>query len=271
MSRNFMHNNERRVKSFFSEKMRFNSQKSREACLSVVFNALGEATPDKEVWLTLKAMWPLWKEDDKKFKEWYGNIWLPKRSREIRGMVGTSPRAYLDVGYGDGSITSALCRDWNLRSKSAHGIEVDRNRPAHSCFRQHIIGVHDESWRLPVPPGHFDVITILNTLHHVADCKSVLQNACYYLKDEGQLLVREHDVADKADRDFMTFVDTFFDTVVSGGTSLDAHDVPKYRSAHKWVQMIEEEKFQVARFEQPEADRLFMQTDMLFTKRLDLR
>lgn len=271
MPRNFIHNNEERVKTFFSEKMRFNSQESREACLALVFNSAGGTTPDREFWSTLKAMWPLWKEDDKTFKEWYGSSWLPKRSREIRDMVGMPPETYLDVGYGDGSITSTLCRDWNLGTKSAYGVEVSRNGAAHSRFQQHIIGAHDESWGLPVPSGHFDVITILNTLHHVEDCKSVLQNAYYYLKDEGQLLVREHDVADKAGRAFMTFVDTFFDNVVSGGVSPDTQGAPNYRSAHEWVKMIEGEKFHVARVERPETDRLFMQTDMLFTKQPGLR
>jgi 2-polyprenyl-3-methyl-5-hydroxy-6-metoxy-1,4-benzoquinol methylase len=182
-------------------------------------------------------------------------------------MIGTPPKTYLDVGYGDGTITSTLCRDWGLQNKSdAYGIEISRNVSAHLPFQQHVIGAEDKSWELPVSTGHFDVITVLNTLHHVADCKSVLQNAYHYLKDGGQLLVREHDVADDDSRDFMKFVDTFFDNVVFGDTSSDKQGIPNYRSAYEWVQLIEKEKFHLNRIDRPATDRLFMQTDMLFTK-----
>jgi len=124
-------------------------------------------------------------------------IGLPAEAAEaaLLGLLPAPPGRLLDVGTGTGWL---LVRAAPL-IKSGLGIDASRtmlalarSRLADAGFGHCSVRLAD-MYRLPLPDGGFDVVTLCMVLHHAEDPMAVLTEAARVLRPGGRLLIAELD------------------------------------------------------------------------------
>jgi ubiquinone/menaquinone biosynthesis C-methylase UbiE len=48
--------------------------------------------------------------------------------------------------------------------------------------------------KLPYDDNYFDIVTVLQVLHHVENCKNLIDEIKRVVKPEGYIILREHDL-----------------------------------------------------------------------------
>lgn len=100
--------------------------------------------------------------------------------------------SYLDVGCNEGSITDAVGA--HLGARAVHGCDVQApTTPA--AQRQFAFTLLDQRdpYRLPYADRSQDVVTAFMSLHHIEQVHRTLGEIHRVLRDDGLLVVREHD------------------------------------------------------------------------------
>lgn len=114
------------------------------------------------------------------------------------GVEGAGPR-WLELGAGGGAFTLALA---DVLGKGADILVSDRDARAMdgletrvlTRFREAQIQTHIFDFTDAMPPGPFDGVLAANSLHFVADRRSVLAGIRQVLRPGGRLVIVEYDV-----------------------------------------------------------------------------
>lgn len=121
------------------------------------------------------------------------------RANDIRDLVYLFPPIpdpiYLDVGSNTGEIAYAVAQDLGIGLTRTYGLDegefagmiIERTAPIN-----HI--TYTAQGKIPLQDGSIDLITILQTLHHIQDLGSFMRELRRVTKVGGLVIVREHDM-----------------------------------------------------------------------------
>ena len=122
--------------------------------------------------------------------------------RKIREYVDLGGKDVLEVGCGDGRVSSMLVshvKSLTAIDPDSERLAIARSKVPGADFRQ---GVGEN---LPFPDGSFDIVAYTFSLHHHQDSARALAEAHRVLKPSGQALVIEPSVEGEMHRFFRTF------------------------------------------------------------------
>ena len=118
-----------------------------------------------------------------------GSFHAAEMFRKIKHYVSKDINNYLDIGCGDGNITTALGK--LLKAIHVHCIEVFTNNNNNNIEYFYI-----DKKRKPIlsyPDKYFDVITAFMSLHHIVNLSDMVDEIYRILKPDGILIIKEHD------------------------------------------------------------------------------
>lgn len=161
-----------------------------------------------------------------------------RRAAQIKSLVASSPKAYLDIGSGEGGVAAELAKGWDLPPSRAFGIDVAKYEP-----RPEITHLQYDRDKIPLRTDSVDVATLLMVLHHTENPVAVLKEINRVLEPKGTLIVRETDAQNGREKLFNTVLDTLYYEVFDNKPDVP---IPKnYRSAKEWVATFAEAGFTV--------------------------
>lgn len=121
------------------------------------------------------------------------------RARDVVSILNSvgSPalKSYLDIGGGDGAITSTIATALRIDGKGVYCADVkswfdsDRNQKYPINYT-----LLDGSGKLPFPDNRFGFVTAFQSLHHIHELSTTLSELSRVTVTGGFLLIREHDV-----------------------------------------------------------------------------
>lgn len=138
---------------------------------------------------------------------------------------------YLDIGTGDGNMTIAIADAFDI--KNIYGYDVLE----YGNVRDKIKNVHIGP-ELPDYSVGFDLITIIQTLHHVLDQKNILEKVYKLLNPGGFLLIKEHNANSDSVRKLIEIEHLLFELV-----DTNTHHWSKdlyLKSSDEWTQLLTE-------------------------------
>ncbi len=116
------------------------------------------------------------------------------------GVEGVGPR-WLELGAGEGAFTLALADVLGpggaivALDRDSRPLESGRERVA-AAFPATTLRVEVGDFTRTIPPGPFDGVLAVNSLHFVRDRQSVLAAIRAVLREDGRLVVVEYDTDD---------------------------------------------------------------------------
>ena len=146
---------------------------------------------------------------------------------------------YLDIGCGDGSITSMIgsyLRKYCNENIEINGIDVyDRRKYdfPHLKFKLY------NGIQIPYEDRSFDMITVFMVLHHIDDIYAFLNEILRVLRKGGILIIREHDV-DSIQMKYIIDIQHELYNKVWNKKDNDDMPVTNYKSKDDWDFLIED-------------------------------
>lgn len=184
-----------------------------------------------------------------KYNESYSNLRLLERAEnrlsDLVKLLGTNiPTSVLDIGCAEGSIISAIAKQYNISSKQVFGVDVlDYDIGSGYTFLKTFANEP-----LPFRNNSISLITSFMCLHHV-DNQELMISECYRILEPGGLIViREHDVNNEGIRDLIDIMHGLYSLVWSNPPENPnfVYDVlPKYHSLENWTHLFEKNNFQL--------------------------
>lgn len=110
----------------------------------------------------------------------------PRDDRIVEGIVALVPsaEAMLDVGASDGRVAARVAE--RVGASSVEGIDVElQDDPA-------IPVTQYDGTTFPFPDDCFDLVTIVDVLHHCEDPRAVLAEALRVVRPGGAVVVKDH-------------------------------------------------------------------------------
>lgn len=111
---------------------------------------------------------------------------------------------YLDVGSGNGRFCKMFGKGLNLENNNIHGIDIpsfseqgDWNR--NELMNDMVFKTINKNDRYPYLDNTFDIITMKMVFHHIEDIDLTLSEIARVLRDDGYLILIEHDVCNHLD------------------------------------------------------------------------
>lgn len=163
-----------------------------------------------------------------------------RAKHRLRGIVGLLPKSvanYLDVGCGDGSITTAIHQHYKGRAKTSC-TEVGEI-PAD--FPKELIR-YKASDTLPIENSSVDLVTMFMVLHHLEDkLDVVLQQIQKVCKPGAILIIRDHDMdpaklqgeSEEIVRSYLDWIHVYYALLEKGQfVQVD------YRKADDWAHVL---------------------------------
>lgn len=174
-----------------------------------------------------------------------------RRARQVVAILnevqpGKAPGNLLDVGSGNGVITSLLGDKLNLPKDKVLAAEIiaEPNPPAN------ITQLVFDGSNLPLKGDSIDLALLLSVLHHAEDFQPLLKDIHRSMKPDGCLIVREFN-APSAELQLLNLVmDHLFYRVFS-----DEPDVPNpghFFSQEKWMDLFKKIGFKIEKLIHPE-------------------
>lgn len=116
------------------------------------------------------------------------------RAKDIKHLLPKDyiPKTYLDIGCGDGSITSAIASMYDIPKKKAFGID-EREITDNTSFTFHKSEGETSDLSF-LKDKSVDLVTAIMSLHHVKDIKGMMKEISRVVKPGGYVIIREHDV-----------------------------------------------------------------------------
>lgn len=122
----------------------------------------------------------------------HGERGITKRIDALQALTDLSGQRLLDVGCGDGAYTLRTAAGFD----EVTAVDIEPKRL--EIFRQRIKGTADEAKidinpmlaeELKLPESHYDVVTMIEVLEHVADVEQTIKNVFRVLKPGGRFLI----------------------------------------------------------------------------------
>jgi len=119
----------------------------------------------------------------------------------VNQIIEILPRNYtadsiLDIGCAEGKTVALLGQKLQVHPTNVHGCDI---RPIPTTDQnQNMIFTVCAGDTLPYDTNQFDLILMLMSLHHVENVDKLLNNVFKVLKNNGLLLIREHDCPNEA-------------------------------------------------------------------------
>lgn len=169
------------------------------------------------------------------------------------------PETMLDIGVGDGSITSAIQRHYDLPKDKVFGTDIVTPREEPS-FTFNLVDGSD----LPFNDNSFDLITANMVLHHVDDLDGLLQEIRRVLRPNGYLIISEHDILSNMDSEdisgltseewreyvssFLDIVHLLYEVILSDPQETEPQEFEEsfrrnYLSSEEWKNLLESAGF----------------------------
>ena len=182
---------------------------------------------------------------------------IVSKSRKAEDTILRNVDSYLDYGCGDGEITKAVAKTFNVDSSKVYCSDI-KQYPS-LVNMQYVKSVYGEP--LQISNDSMDMITAQMVFHHIDDkyLDYVLRDLHRVLKPGGVLVVREHDAPGniKEMESFQKVVDIthdIYDYVIEAEMSWKEKDdyYSKYRSVRGtkgWDALIKRAGFKVATYQ----------------------
>ncbi len=110
-----------------------------------------------------------------------------RRDKLTNAIVELAPKrveSMLDVGCGDGTMTRAVAD--KLGAHDVHGVDI-KIRPGLA-----IDVVEYDGKSLPFDDARFDLVTIVDVLHHCQDLEAVFSEIMRVVKPDGAVIIKDH-------------------------------------------------------------------------------
>lgn len=109
---------------------------------------------------------------------------------------------YLDFGGGIGDVSSSIAKNLKLKKENSFVTDIQNwlGKEHTDEYIKHITYRYLKTNFLPFEKETFDLITCLQVLHHIPDKKYTVSQLRNVIKNNGILIVREHDCRDSQDR-----------------------------------------------------------------------
>ena len=197
------------------------------------------------------------------FRAFYQESHTPNRRKELRELGLPRISNLLDVGCGDGLVTTLIADEFRLEPGSVWG--VDTSFPKWFEERFSAVTVSNGSrYRLPLVGNRFDLVVAFQSLHHMRDPFGCLSEVVRVLTDKGIVVIREHDVTSQTLRRFLYFVDSFFYEVIMN-SSVPGFK-PKYRSVVEWLALAQRSGLALIKAVHPRRCQVYNSVDLIFKK-----
>lgn len=152
---------------------------------------------------------------------------------------------YLDFGGGDGSISSAIAKVFQISKKNAFSADVEKwfDRSVHKTFDNITYIILKEGQGIPLPDKSIDLVTCYQTLHHIRNIDMVLselKRVCKYV-----LIVREHDCQTNAHRTLIDLEHSMYEISLEDNPNIHYLDFYEawYRSKEEWAELFAKYNF----------------------------
>ncbi len=109
---------------------------------------------------------------------------------------------YLDFGGGIGDVSSSIAKNLKLKKENSFVTDIQNwlGKEHTDEYVKHITYRYLKTNLLPFENETFDLITCLQVLHHIPDKKYTISQLRKVIKNNGILIIREHDCRDSQDR-----------------------------------------------------------------------
>lgn len=160
--------------------------------------------------------------------------------------IGFKPTKYLDIGGGDGAITSAIGNMFKLSTSDVISADISQwyedefKRTADLTYV-----VLEKSKPLPFAEGEFDCLTCFQTLHHVENAEEMIKEIARVTKKGGYLILREHDCGSQQLEMIIDIEHSVYELVLTKRKSPEDQKkyletyYAKYRSKHQWTILLQ--------------------------------
>jgi SAM-dependent methyltransferase len=169
-------------------------------------------------------------------------------SRFYTGKLASADK-YLDLGGGDGSITSAIGKWLNRSPKQIICADL-------SWFDEGRTSIEDITYtnlvpdkRLPFQAREFALITCFQSLHHMTNLRERIEDIYYSMAKKGILIIREHDCVNADNRMLIDIEHGIFELVLKNLQSTEYNQAfidsyyATYYSRTVWSNMLKEVGF----------------------------
>jgi ubiquinone/menaquinone biosynthesis C-methylase UbiE len=126
---------------------------------------------------------------------------------------------YLDLGSNNGGITLEFGKNLGLNKQNIYGIDVETYSQQKIKPLPGFIFSYYDGYHIPFHNQYFDLMTCSMVLHHIKHLEIILKEINRVLKNNGLLLIKEHD----ADSEYMNWL-IFLEHLL--------YDVIEYRIAY---------------------------------------
>lgn len=121
---------------------------------------------------------------------------------------------YLDIGAGDASKTDSIRKMLDLSPKQSYCLDLNET-PFDTSIESSICNyvLYDGGSDIPFPNNKFNLVTIFFTLHHIVPIEVYIEELFRIIKHGGSIIVREHDVKNQEQDDFVRVIHLLFNVV----------------------------------------------------------
>jgi ubiquinone/menaquinone biosynthesis C-methylase UbiE len=142
---------------------------------------------------------------------------------------------YLDVGCGEGSISSAMTKQFNLDSNHSFACDII-DQKVDGSFNFTL----STDFSLPYQDNTFDLVTLFMTGHHLSDPERMIPEIRRVMKKTGFLVMRDHNAVTDKEKLFLDIVHCLYACVFSDETKPEDCNgkYATYRSTSEFLEMF---------------------------------
>ena len=162
------------------------------------------------------------------------------RVRDINLCYKDKPTSYLDLGGGDGAIAAAISKNLNIDKDSAICADIDTWHDKYDTpYTKDITYVTlSEESNLPFENEQFSLVTCFQSLHHIKNLHSRLDDLSRIIKRGGYLIIREHDCSDDYMRMLIDIEHCIFELVLKDNQKFINEYYADYKSKFEWSDIL---------------------------------
>jgi len=167
------------------------------------------------------------------------------RLRDVLSLYPGSPDKYLDLGGGDGKISSVIGKHFKLSSKDIVCADIDAWWDEDRTEEEDITYVKlAEGKTLPFDDEEFSLVTCFQSLHHMKNVNLVIDELYRIVKKRGYVVIREHDCEDNYTKVLIDVEHAIFENILKDfSKDFVDHYHGDYKSKVVWSDMFQKSGF----------------------------